>query len=143
MIARFPVFATRSTSDGDAANAHMSGLVFPVSVSRKSNCLDGGVVGGLVRRRVEGRALADEDGQEDALHAALLHLHEVALLPRRQHAVIAAAPDVDVRVDGQDLRVDGVRLQAHRILRRRALLRRKPRRPNRTPRPPTRQPSLS
>ncbi len=39
MITRFPVFATRSTSDGDAANAHISGRAFPVSVSRKSNCL--------------------------------------------------------------------------------------------------------
>ena len=38
MMTRFPVFATRSTSDGDAANAHMSGRVFCVSVSRKSNC---------------------------------------------------------------------------------------------------------
>ncbi len=76
----------------------------------------------LVRRGIERLPLPDEDGQEHALHPALLHLDEIDLLPRGQHPVVAV-PHVHMGVERQHLRVNRVGLHAQRVLRGRATLR--------------------
>ena len=122
MMTRLPVFATRSTSSGDTAKAHISGRVFCVSVSRVSNCRMAESNAALYAAASNACRCPTKTARNTPFIPPCCILTRSTFCPGGQHPVVAV-PHVHMGVERQHLRVNRIGLHAHRVLRRRATLR--------------------